>query len=102
MEVAHHVLVLLPKAPFMSPWGLGTTAKCAYRRRAVIKYAANVYFAMKVNGRMLMTRRENGRNYENVRLGMAADHRIGDSLLWMPLTAVRFGGYCLPKDLDGF
>ena len=34
---------------------------------------------------------------------MAADHRIGDSHLDAAHGGYRgFGGYCLPKDLDGF
>ena len=40
-------------------------------------------------------------DYENVRRGMAADFRIGDSHLDVNHGGYRgFGGYCFPKDLD--
>ena len=42
-----------------------------------------------------------GAEYENVRLGMAADYRIGDSHLDVTHGGYRgFGGYCFPKDTD--
>lgn len=107
MDAAHPVLALLPKAPFMSPWGTNT-----YRRTAItateaeiIKYARNVHFARKVNFANALARMAErmGANYENVRMGMAADHRIGDSHLDVTHGGYRgFGGYCFPKDLAAF
>lgn len=106
-EVAHLVLSLLPKAPFMSPWGLDTYQRTAITatEAEIIKYARNVHFARKVNfANVLAALSEKlGINYENVRLGMAADHRIGDSHLDVTHGGYRgFGGYCFPKDLDAF
>ena len=44
-----------------------------------------------------------GVDYENVRVGMAADFRIGDSHLDVSHGGYKgFGGYCFPKDLDAF
>jgi len=104
-DVAAIVLGLLPKAAFMSPWGVGT-----YRRigitateAEIIKYARNVHFARKVNFANLLARlaEKMGVDYENVRLGMSADFRIGDSHLDVLHGGYRgFGGYCFPKDLD--
>lgn len=107
MDVAHHVLALLPKAPFMSPWGIGTyrQVRLTATEAEFVKYAANVYFAMKVNwaNALYDAAQKLNSNYDNVRLGMAADHRIGDSHLDAAHGGYRgFGGYCLPKDLDGF
>ncbi len=104
-EAAALVLSLLPKAPFMSPWGVST-----YRRveitateAEIIKYARNVHFARKVNFANLLAALADklGADYEHIRLGMAADFRIGDSHLDVTHGGYRgFGGYCLPKDLD--
>ncbi len=107
MEAAHHVLALLPKAPFMSPWGLGTykQIRLSATEAEFVKYAANVYFAMKVNwaNALFDVANKLGATYDNVRMGMAADHRIGDSHLDAGHGGYRgFGGYCLPKDLDAF
>ncbi|MEK7464918.1 MAG: hypothetical protein AAB591_00715 [Patescibacteria group bacterium] len=107
VEVAHLVLSLLPKAPFMSPWGLDTYQRIAITatEAEVIKYARNVHFARKVNfANVLAALSEKlGITYENVRRGMAADHRIGDSHLDVTHGGYRgFGGYCFPKDLDAF
>ncbi|OHA08901.1 MAG: hypothetical protein A3A44_02300 [Candidatus Sungbacteria bacterium RIFCSPLOWO2_01_FULL_60_25] len=107
IDAAHPVLSLLPKAPFMSPWGTDT-----YRRTAItateaeiIKYARNIHFARKVNFANALARLAEtmGADYENIRAGMAADHRIGDSHLDVTHGGYRgFGGYCFPKDLSAF
>lgn len=106
-DAAAPALALLPKAPFMSPWGVGT-----YRRIEImateaelIKYARNVHFARKVVFANLLSALAEamGADYENVRIGMAADFRIGDSHLDVNHNYYRgFGGYCFPKDLDAF
>ncbi|RJQ36763.1 UDP-glucose/GDP-mannose dehydrogenase family protein [Candidatus Parcubacteria bacterium] len=106
-DAAHAVLSLLPKAPFMSPWGINT-----YRRTAItateaeiIKYARNVHFYRKVmfaNALAKLAERM-GADYENVRIGMAADHRIGDSHIDVLYGGYRgVGGFCFPKDMDAF
>lgn len=107
IDAAHAVLSLLPKAPFMSPWGVGTyrPVKITATEAEIIKYGGNVYFARKVNfaNLLAMTSQKFGADYEHVRLGLAADFRIGDSHLDVLHGGYRgFGGYCFPKDLDGF
>lgn len=105
IDAAYLVLSLIPKAPFMSPWGLGTykPIRITATEAEIIKYGGNVHFARKVNfANMLNLLCEKlGVNYENVRHGMAADFRIGDSHLDVNHGGYRgFGGYCFPKDLD--
>ena len=107
IDAAHAVLSLLPKAPFMSPWGVGTyrPVKITATEAEIIKYGGNVHFARKVNFANLLAiaSEKFGADYENVRLGLAADFRIGDSHLDVLHAGYRgFGGYCFPKDLDGF
>lgn len=103
IDVAHMVLSLLPKAPFMSPWGKGTyhPVRITATEAELIKYAGNVYFSIKVvwaNALAKMAEKM-GMDYENIRMGMAADHRIGDSHLDVNHGKYRgFGGYCFPKD----
>ena len=104
-EAAALVLSLLPKAPFMSPWGVGTYKRIEITatEAEIIKYARNVHFARKVNFANLLAALADklGAYYEHVRLGMAADFSIGDSHLDVTHGGYRgFGGYCLPKDLD--
>lgn len=106
-DVAHIVLALLPKAPFMSPWGIGTHTRIGITatEAEIIKYARNVHFYRKVNFANTLARlaERHGVDYENVRRGMAADHRIGDSHLDVSYGGYRgVGGYCLPKDMDAF
>ncbi len=107
MDAAHLVLALLPKAPFMSPWGLHTYRRVAITatEAEIIKYARNVHFARKINLANLLAKLAEtmGVSYDHVRAGMAADHRIGDSHLDVAQGGYRgFGGFCLPKDLDAF
>lgn len=117
IDAAHFVLSLLPRAPFMSPWGLNTYTpiKISATEAEIIKYGGNVHFVRKVNFANAlallceaMERKlreggmaEHGVNYDNVRRGMSADHRIGDSHLDVNHGGYRgWGGYCFPKDLD--
>ena len=107
IDAAHVVLSLLPKAPFMSPWGLSTyrPIKITATEAEIIKYAGNIHFARKVNfaNLLALTAERHGVDYENIRLGFGADFRVGDSHLDVRHGGYRgFGGYCLPKDLDGF
>ncbi|MFY9461937.1 MAG: hypothetical protein WAP51_01920, partial [Candidatus Sungiibacteriota bacterium] len=113
------VLSILPKAPFMSPWGLNTytSIKITATEAEIIKYGGNVHFVRKVNFANALAQlcevteknlksvgtAEYGVNYDNVRAGMAADYRIGDSHLDVNHGGYRgWGGYCFPKDLDAF
>lgn len=105
LDAAHLVLSLLPKAPFMSPWGTNTYSqtRITATEAEIIKYAANVYFARKVVWANVVADIADrlGADYENIRLGMASDHRIGDSHLDVHHGGYRgFGGYCFPKDLS--
>ncbi len=107
MDVAHLVLSLLPRAPFMSPWGVGTyqQTRITATEAEFIKYGGNVYFAQKVNwaNALAMAAQKLGADYENIRKGMSADYRIGDSHLDVAHGGYRgFGGYCFPKDLSAF
>lgn len=103
MDIASLVLALLPQAPFMSPWGIGTykQTRITATEAEIIKYAGNVYFAQKVNWANALAKISGKLNcdYENVRKGMSADFRIGDSHLDVNHGGYKgFGGYCLPKD----
>jgi UDPglucose 6-dehydrogenase len=107
IDAAHVVLSLLPKAPFMSPWGIGTyhPVRITATEAELIKYAANVYFVRKVNWANALAKASEkiGATYEKVRQGMAADHRIGDSHLDVEHGGYRgWGGYCFPKDTAAF
>lgn len=105
IDAAHLVLSLLPKAPFMSPWGVNTyrPVKITATEAEIIKYGGNVYFARKVNFANVLAdlAAAHAADYANVRLAMAADFRIGDSHLDVAHGGYRgFGGYCFPKDTD--
>ncbi|MEK7173358.1 MAG: hypothetical protein AAB723_01005 [Patescibacteria group bacterium] len=107
IDASYTVLSLLPKAPFMSPWGINTykSTKITATEAEIIKYAGNVYFSRKVNFANIVANlaEKLGTDYESVRQGIAADFRIGDSHLDVKHGGYRgFGGYCLPKDLDAF
>lgn len=107
LDAAHIALSLLPKAPFMSPWGLGTykQIRITATEAEIIKYGGNIYFVRKVNFANMVRDicATLGVDYENVRKGMGADFRIGDSHLDVNHGGYRgWGGYCFPKDLDAF
>ncbi len=107
MDAAHGVLMLLPRAPFMSPGGTGTytQSRITATEAEFIKYGGNVYFAQKVNwaNALAIAAAKLGADYENIRKGMSADYRIGDSHLDVNHGGYRgFGGYCFPKDLSAF
>lgn len=107
VDATHAVLSLLPPAPFMSPWGVGTyqSVKITATEAEIIKYGGNIFFARKVNFANILSSlaEKAGADYEHIRLGLAADHRIGASHLDVGHGGYRgFGGYCLPKDLDAF
>ena len=107
LDAAHAVLSLLPKAPFMSPWDAGDykSAGISATEAEIIKYGRNVFFARKVNfaNVLALLGERLGADYANIRRGLAADYRIGDSHLDVHHGGYRgFGGYCLPKDLIAF
>lgn len=111
-DVALTVLNLLPISYYQSPWILST-----YKFRGhtateaeVIKYASNVLGAIKVSfGNMIydvcdgLTSNGISTNYKNVEDALGADPRIGPAWLDVNHGSYRgFGGYCFPKDLNGF
>ncbi len=105
LEAAHLVLSLLPKAPFMSPWGINTyqIIRITATEAEIIKYGGNIWFVRKVNlaNALAALCEKFGIDYENVRKGLSADFRIGDSHLDVNHGGYRgWGGYCFPKDLD--
>lgn len=105
IDAAHVVLSLLPKAPFMSPWGMNTyqPIKMTATEAEIVKYGGNVYFARKITFANALARlsEAHGVSYDSVRLGMSADFRVGDSHLDVHHGGYRgFGGFCLPKDID--
>lgn len=105
IDAAHTVLSLLPKAPFMSPWGLGTytPVRITATEAEIIKYGGNIHFIRKVNFANMLNLlcKKLGVDYESVRCGMAADFRIGDSHLNVEHGGYRgWRGHCFPKDLD--
>lgn len=107
IDAANFVLGLLPKAPFMSPWGIGTynQVRLTATEAEFVKYAGNLHFVRKVNwaNALAGVSQTLGADYENVRRGMAADHRIGDSHLDVRHGGYRgWGGYCFPKDTAAF
>ncbi len=107
LDSAGLVLSLLPKAPFMSPWGQGTYqhTRITATEAEIIKYAGNIHFVRKVNWANALAKvaEKMGADYDNIRKGMAADHRIGDSHLDVNHGGYKgWGGFCFPKDLDAF
>jgi len=113
LEGAHLVLSLLPKAPFMSPWGIHTYQRIGITatEAEIIKYGGNIWFARKLNFANILSQLCEGIgkkleikvDYENVRKGLASDFRIGDSHLDVNHEGYQgWGGPCLPKDLLAF
>jgi len=103
IDAAHLVLSVLPKAPFMSPWGSGYKKYALTATEAeAAKLFANAYFAMKVMfaNHIADACKAAGADYEHVRQAISADYRIGDSHMDVYHGKFRgFGGYCLPKIL---
>lgn len=105
LDAAHEVLALLPKATFMSPWGVGTykQIRITATEAELIKYAGNVYFARKVSFANAIAKiaEKVGADYENIRMALGAEYRIGESHLDVSHGGYKgFGGSCLPKDLS--
>lgn len=112
-DVALAVLNLLPVSYYQSPWMASTYAIRGHTatEAEVIKYASNVFGAIKVTfGNMfcdvcndLKSAEGLDVNYENVRDALGADPRIGPAWLDVNHGSYRgFGGYCFPKDLKAF
>src|SRR3989338_4655163 len=107
LNVAGMVLSLLPQAPFMSPYGINTfkPTKITATEAEIIKYGGNIFISRKINlaNIIALLSEKVGANYDNVRLGIAADYRIGGSHLDVLHGGYKgFGGCCIPKDLNAF
>lgn len=111
-DAALSVLNLLPVSFYQSPWISSTYAVRGHTatEAEVIKYASNVFGAIKVSfGNMIydvcdgLSSGEVAANYENVKDALGADPRIGPAWLDVQHGSYRgFGGYCFPKDLNAF
>lgn len=116
MGHASIVLGLLPQAFFSSPGTLGayTFTRVNATEAELGKYAGNTFGALKVTFANILADfcnlleaeyKKNGQDvsvqYENVRMMLAHDHRIGDAWLNVNQGMYRgFGGYCFPKDVS--
>jgi len=99
------VLSLLPMASFQAPGVVGTYNfyEVHSTEAELSKYGGNVFGAMKVAYSNILADFADllGADYDNVRLLVGHDRRIGRA--WMDVNQGRyrgFGGYCFPKDLD--
>ena len=97
---AKDVLNILPNAALASPSdGLDISATEA----EIIKYAANVFLARKVTfaNAIHALAEHHQANFDNIRKGVGADPRIGQSHLDVHYQGYRgYGGYCFTKDTD--
>ncbi|KKU05863.1 MAG: UDP-glucose/GDP-mannose dehydrogenase dimerization [Parcubacteria group bacterium GW2011_GWA2_45_30] len=106
------ILNLLPMAYFSSPGALGTYEflRLNSTEAELGKYAGNLFGALKVTfGNVIKDfcdaisvasgRASAGADYENVRVMLSHDRRIGASWLDAGYHNYRgYGGYCFPKD----
>lgn len=99
-SAAEKVLNLLPHAPLMAPSDkLDITATEA----EIIKYAANLFLTRKVTfaNAIFDLAEHHSANYENVKVGIGSDPRIGHSHLDVAYHGYRgYGGYCFTKDTN--
>jgi UDPglucose 6-dehydrogenase len=118
LQHASRVLGFLPPAFFSSPGVLGTYdfIRINSTEAEMGKYASNVFGAIKVTYANIIAdftasldialKREGIQtplSYNNVRMMVAHDGRIGDAWMDVYRGSYRgFGGYCFPKDFDAF
>lgn len=99
-DVAGMVSALLPPAPLLSP---SDKLRLSSTEAEIVKYGANIFLTRKVTfaNAIYDLTEHHGVNYENVRLGIASDPRIGPSHLDAMAHGYRgYGGYCFVKDTD--
>lgn len=97
---ASKVLALLPTAPLASP---SRAFSMTSTEAEIVKYASNMFLARKVTfaNAIYDIASFHGGNYDHIRLGIAADPRIGSSHLAVKHNGYRgYGGFCFPKDTD--
>ncbi|TAJ14089.1 hypothetical protein EPO56_02435 [Patescibacteria group bacterium] len=96
-DAAEIVLKTFPKAPF--------NTIVSSRESELIKYAGNIFLAMKVVFANMLFDVSNsiGADYEKVREAFGADPRIGPNHLGVNFEGGRgAGGYCFIKDIAAF
>lgn len=106
------VLNLLPQANFSSPWAADYSRfELTATEAEFVKYFSNVFGAVKVtlanviydSCAAMSSQSGLNANYENIRMAVGADPRIGPAWLDVHHGSYRgFGGFCFPKDLDAF
>jgi len=92
-ELARDILDILPKAPY--------EAIVSATEAEMIKYYTNTFLALKVAyaNQVYDLCQKIGIDYEIVKKGLLADHRIGKTHLDIFVDGLRgFRGACLPKD----
>ncbi|MFA5877249.1 MAG: hypothetical protein WC880_02710 [Candidatus Paceibacterota bacterium] len=97
LAAAEAVLATFPKSPFQTI--------VASKESELVKYAGNVFLAMKVVFANMLFDLSNsiGADYEKVKDAFGADPRIGKTHLTVNFEGGRgAGGYCLIKDLAAF
>ena len=113
---ASAVLNLLPQAYFSSPGTIGayTFIRVNATEAEMGKYAGNVFGAFKVTYANILADMcaqvekslqkkgiQTPVNYENIRMLLSHDHRVGDAWLDVNHNLYRgFGGACFPKDVS--
>ncbi len=102
-DAAKRVIAVLPPAPFVKVM--------AAREAELVKYAGNVFLAMKVIFANMVSdlAEAKGGSYEQVREALAADPRIGPSHLSVMSASGHTekagrgaGGHCFIKDMEAF
>lgn len=101
-NIADRVLSLLPQASLATP---SEKLNISATEAEIIKYGANIFLARKVvfANALYNLAKHQGVNYENIRVGLGSDPRIGSSHLDVHHGGYRgYGGYCFIKDTDAF
>lgn len=106
------VLNLLPQGNFSSPWAADYSRfELTATEAEFVKYVSNVFGTIKVTLANMVydlcqaESEQSGRkvDYENIRVAVGADPRLGPAWLNVHHGSYRgFGGFCFPKDLNGF
>ncbi|MDP3730985.1 MAG: hypothetical protein Q8R34_00615 [bacterium] len=106
------VLNMLPQGNFSSPWAADYSRfELTATEAEFVKYFSNVFGAVKVTLANIVydlctaMSKQSGLeiDYENIRMAVGADPRNGPAWLDVHHGSYRgFGGYCFPKDLNGF
>lgn len=99
-DAAKIVLGFLPKAPMRSP---SDKLNMSATEAEIVKYGANMFLTRKVTfANAIFDLASHLRaDYENIKIGIASDQRIGPSHLDIHYHGYRgYGGYCFTKDTE--